>query len=209
MTFQTRTVIKRQDTYVQTRNEGTHVNRITLKALPWETVPEEKQHPRPVEQPQFKVSSPRVSVKTYQPTGDPFSAWDESELAERMRASARSEGKRAGMLPELRVLKENGAKRARPRREFSFVMIRLLSHLHHGDVSRAALRIIFGNSGNFSTQRRRAEELGWVKGGDGPNDRMWITSAGLKALAEMRANAVEEKGRLMTGGSGQYGGNKQ
>lgn len=209
MNVMTRTVIKRQDTYVQTRNEGTHVNRITLKAAPWETVPEEKKHPRPVEQPQFKVSLPRVSVKTYQPTDDPFSAWDESELAERMRVSAKSEGKWAGMPPDLRVLKENGAKRAKPRREFSSVMIRLLSHLHHGDVSRAALRIIFGNSGSFNAQRRRAEELGWVKGGDGPNDRMWITSAGIRALAEMRANAVEGNGRLVTGGSGQYGRSKQ
>ena len=204
-----RTIIKRPETYVQTRNEGTHVNRITLKAAPWETVPEEKQHPRPVEQPQFKVSSPRVSVKTYQPTDDPFSAWDESELAERMRASAKSEGKWASMPPDLRVHKENGAKSARARREFSSLMIRLLSHLQHGDVTRAALRIILGNSGNFNTQRRRAEELGWVKGGDGPNDRMWITSTGLVALAAMRANAVEGNGRLVTAGSGQYGGRRQ
>ena len=209
MTFQTRTVIKRPETYAQTLNEKTHVNRITLKALPWETVPEEKQHPRPVEQPQFKVSSPRVSVKTYQPTDDPFSAWDESELAERMLASTKSEGQRSRMPSDPRVLKENGAKRAKPRREFSSVMIRLLSHLHHGDVSRAALRIIFGNSGSFNAQRRRAEELGWVKGGAGPNDRMWITSSGIRALAEMRANAVEEKGRLVTAGSRQYGGGKQ
>lgn len=198
-----RTVINRQDTYVQTRNEGTHVNRITLKAAPWETVPEEKQHSRPAEQPQFKVSSPRVSVKTYQPTDDPFSAWDESELAEKMRASAKAEGQWSRMPSYPRVHKENGAKRAKPRREFSSVMIRLLSHLHHGDVSRAALRIIFGNSGSFNAQRRRAEELGWVNGGAGPNDRMWITSSGIMALAAMRANAVEERGRLVTGGSRQ------
>ena len=204
-----RTIIKRPETYVQTRNEGTHVNRITLKAAPWETVPEEKQHPRPVEQPQFKVSSPRVSVKTYQPTDDPFSEWDESELAERMRASAKAEGQWSRMPSDPRVLKENGAKRAKPRREFSSVMIRLLSHLHHGDKTRAELRSIFGNSGSFNAQRRRAEELGWVKGGAGPNDHMWITSSGLVALAEMRQNAVEGNGRLVTGGSRQYGGNKK
>ena len=149
-----------------------------------------------------------VSIKT-EPPKKPFAAWDESDLAERMRASAKSEGQRSGMPPDLRVLKQNGAKRAKPRREFSSVMIRLLSHLHHGDVSRAALRIIFGNSGSFNAQRRRAEELGWVNGGAGPNDRMWITSAGIRALAEMRANAVEERGRLVTGGSRQYGRSRQ
>lgn len=149
-----------------------------------------------------------VSIKT-EPPKKPFAAWDESELAEKMRASAKAEGQRSRMPSDPRVLKENGAKRAKPRREFSSMMIRLLSHLHHGDKMRAELRSIFGNSGNFNVQRRRAEELGWVNGGAGPNDRMWITSAGIMALAEMRANAVEEKGRLVTGGSRQYGRSKQ
>ena len=203
MNMITRTVINRPETYVQTRNEGTHVNRITLKAAPWETVPEEKQHPRPVDPPQFKVSSPRVSVKTYQPTDDPFSAWDESELAEKMRESAKSEGKWAGMPPDLWAHKENGAKSATGRQSFSRLMIRLLLHLQQGNLTRSSVIALLGRSGNARVQMKWAKDLGWVKGGDKPNEIMWITSAGIMALAEMRANAVEERGRLVTGGSRQ------
>ena len=209
MNMITRTVINRPETYVQARNEGTHVNRITLKAAPWETVPEEKQHPRPVEQPQFKVSSPRVSVKTYQPTDDPFSAWDESELAKRMLEAAKSEGKWAGMPPDLWAHKENGAKGAAGRQSSSRLMIRLLLHLQQGNLTRSSIIGLLGRSGNSRVQMKWAKDLGWVKGGDKPNEIMWITSSGLVALAEMRANAVEERGRLVTGGSRQYGRSKQ
>ena len=199
-----RTIAKRPETYAQTLNERTHVNRITLSAAPWEIPEEEKQHPRPIDPPQFKVSSPPVSVNIDKPKAvDRFSAWQQSELAERMLATARAEGHRGEIPKSIAAQKESGAKGAATRREYSSLMIRLLSHLQHGDVTRSALRVILGNSGNFNTQRRRAEELGWVKGEDGSNDRMWITSAGLVALAEMKANGGGGNGRFATGGSRQ------
>ena len=47
MTFQTRTIAKRPGTYMDTGETGVHVNRITLRAEPWDEPELKPEHQRP------------------------------------------------------------------------------------------------------------------------------------------------------------------
>ena len=131
-----------------------------------------------------------VPIKS-EPPDKPFAAWDEAQLAAAMLAQARAEGHMGALPVSTAKQKAGGAKGAGMRRDYSTLMVRLLSHLRYGNVQRGALRIILGGSGNFNTQLRRAFQMGWITGGNGSTDLISITVTGIIALGEMREQAAQ------------------
>lgn len=84
----TRAIPRRPGTYMQPGDDGLQVNRVTLRAEPWAVQPVEAERPRPVDVPQYRVTSPKIDVLPHKPvTGDRFAEWDEDILREEWAAS--------------------------------------------------------------------------------------------------------------------------
>ena len=146
----------------------------------------------------FGKSIMPVPVK---PTQKPYDAWDEANLADAMRKTAKQEGHRGAIPKSMAELKERNARgqatramkekanrdvKEKRNREYSAIMVRLLTFLRIEKVERGNLVGIFGNSGNTKKKIRQAFEMEWIVGGNGQKDLIGITDAGIAALAAMR-----------------------
>jgi hypothetical protein len=182
MTIQTRTIANKPD------HEAGHINRVTLRAEPWDTPPEaKKDHPRPTAGKLEAVSlrTPQVA-RVRVPSPDRFAYWDQDLIAEQWLALCRREGHRP-MLPPSSALQSEAARRGAETRKpgTSQIMIDLLERLRHGDIRRSEL-LSSRVSRNATLQRKRAFELGWIKGGSHPDSLITITTEGYAALQAMR-----------------------
>ena len=193
MTFQTRTIERRTGTHWG--DDRSHINRITLGAEPWaepELKPElkpEHQRPAPGRFAPISVRTPTVAkVEDEQP--DRFAEWEEDFLADEWKDLCRDEGhiaKPPASVARQREAAKLGAAKRLP--QTSRIMVDLLERLRHGDIRRSKL---FDSNlgGNVAVHRRRAFEMGWIKGGSQPDALISLTAAGYKALAAMRGETA-------------------
>ena len=124
--------------------------------------------------------------KPESPQRDRFAEWDQELLRDDWNGLCRDEGHRAAAPKSIAGMQANGAKGAAARRQYSKMMVTLLSNLRYSDVKRAALRIRLGKSCNYNAQLRRAKEMGWITGDPEPDAMIHLTMAGRIALAAMR-----------------------
>jgi hypothetical protein len=182
MTIQTRTIAN------QPGHDAGHINRVTLRAEPWFTPPEaKKDHPRPTAGKLEAVSlrAPQVA-RVRVPCPDRFADLDQDLIAEQWLALCRREGHRPILPPSSALQRESARRGAETRKPgTSQIMIDLLERLRHGDIRRSEL-LRSRVSGNATLQRKRAFELGWIKGGSHPDSLITITTEGYAALQAMR-----------------------
>ena len=83
MTFQTRTIAKRPGTYMDAGDNGVHVNRVTLRAEPWDKPELKPEHPRPAPG-KFEAVSVRTPTiaKVREECDDTYANNDEDTLRE-------------------------------------------------------------------------------------------------------------------------------
>jgi hypothetical protein len=182
MTIQTRTIANKPG------HDAGHINRVTLRAEPWDTPPEaKKDHPRPAPGKLEAVSlrTPQVA-RVRAPCPDRFADLDQDLLAKQWQALCQREGHRSIMPPRPAMQRESARRGAETRKPgASQIMIDLLERLRHGDIRRSEL-LSSRVSRNATLQRKRAFELGWIKGGSHPDSLITITTEGYAALQAMR-----------------------
>jgi hypothetical protein len=195
MTFQTRTIAKRPGTYMEAGETGVHVNRITLRAEPWdkpELKPElkpEHQRPAPGRFAPISVRTPTVAkVKVLQP--DRFAQWDQDVLADEWKALCRREGHMRGLPLSTELQRQRGSAGGLVSQQHDGLpdyMARALRHFSRGDDTTNGMAAAIKMSDSRGKEAvRKLRSYGFIQSTAHSGGRSFhaITQLGLEAICK-------------------------
>ena len=191
MTFQTRTIAKRAGTYMDAGENGVHVNRVILRAEPWDK-PElkpEHQRPAPGKFERISVQTPTIAkVRVLHP--DRFAQWDQDLLADEWKALCRREGHMRGLPLSTDLQQQRGSAGgliSQQNEGLPDYMARALRHFSRGDDTTNGMAAAIKMSESRGKEAvRKLRSYGLIQSTQHSGGRSFhaITQLGLKAIAQ-------------------------